>query len=164
MSPENKETLERLKGLGEDEEREEAVDLEKSRNLLKTREILTSADEIKRVHIEEMTDDDGIPYHVDYCMLNTDETKELLKFNDTNDQNLEELYLRTRKADPDVTREDIRKLPDIFIKLIIMKIRGEENYRFLLPALQRNLGTLNQIRSLDGSGFSATASTNSQPN
>jgi len=138
----DKERIALLEGAERRDLHQEQVDLEKARNLLKVSTILKAADEKRRVYIDEMKDEDGIPYYVDYCMLNTSEVKEVLAETDTKDQNLKELFMRVRKADPTVTEEDIRKLPDQFIQLILLKIRGQEDYRFLLPALQRNLGTL----------------------
>jgi hypothetical protein len=140
--PTNKDRLAQLEEAERKDLKREYVDLEKARNLLKVSTILKAADEKRRIYIEEMKDEDGIPYYVDYCMLNTSEVKEVLVETNAKDKNLKELFIRVRKADPTVTEEDIRKLPDQFIQLILLRIRGQEDYRFLLPAMQRNLSTL----------------------
>ena len=68
-----------------------------------------------------------------------------------------------KKADPEVMEDNIYGLPAYLIKLIMIKIREQEDYRFLLPALQRNLNTLRLIQMRSGSGNSVTDSTEPPP-
>lgn len=115
----------------------------KARNLLKTREVLKSADEPIRLYIEELsTEEDS--YFIDYCKLSYSELHKLLEIEDIHDRNLEELYLRLHKADPEVSQGDIKGLPGNMVNLLLMKI-GEREDRFLLPALQRRLKSLDTV-------------------
>jgi len=153
---------ERLEAIDDGKEEERQVNLEKARNLLKLRDVLKSAEEVRRVFIEEMAGEDKIPLYVEYCALNTGETIEINNLKNPDERLQLELFLRVRKADPEVKQEDIYGLPAYLVKLIMIKIREEEDYRFLLPALQRNLNILRQIQTPSGSGNSVTGSTDLQ--
>ena len=153
-----REVWNRLEAIDAGKIEERQVDMEKSRNLLKLRDVLKSAEEVRRVFIEEIAGDDGVPPYVEYCALNTGETIEVSGFTDPDERLQRELFLRVRKADPEVKQDDIYGLPAYLIKLIMIKIREQEDYRFLLPALQRNLTILRQIQTRSGSGNSVTDS------
>jgi len=142
LAERNIETLTRLRRADERDRGITEEEKAQAKNLLKIPSILRSADEPRRIYIDEMRADDGAPYYVEYCMLNTAEMKEVLSETNLKDRNLLELFMRVRKADPTVLEEDIRKLPDQYIQLILLKIRREEDYRFLLPTLNRNLSSL----------------------
>jgi len=161
ISPQ-REVWERLESIDDRKIEEQRVNLEKSRNLLKLRDVLKSADEVRYVYIDELKGDDEVPPYVGYCALNTGETIEISGFTDPEERLQRELFLRVRKADPEVKQEDIYGLPAFLIKLIMIKIREQEDYRFLLPALRRNLNILRQIQTPNGSGNSATGSTEPQ--
>ncbi len=141
------------------EERDNQQFLANSRNLLKIRDVLKSCDTVQRAYLEEMKDEDGVPMYVEYCALNVAETKGLRDIDDPQERLAREVYLRVKKADPAVEEDDILGLPDYLIQLIMIKVREQEDYRFLLPALQRNLDTLRQIQRPNGSLNSVTDST-----
>ena len=159
LATRNRETLERLRRADTTERKLTDEQLSKARNLLKLRDVLRSADEVRCVLIEEITGDDGVPPYVEYCALNTGETIEINNITNSDERLKRELFLRVRKADPEVTEDNIYGLPAYLIKLIMIKIREQEDYRFLLPALQRNLNTLRLIQTRSGSGNSVTDST-----
>lgn len=163
LAKRNRETLERLRRADTTERGLTDEQLSKARNLLKLRDVLKSADEVRCVFIDEIAGDDEIPPYVEYCALNTGETIELSNLKNLDERLKRELFLRVRKADPEVTEDNIYGLPSYLIKLIMIKIREQEDYRFLLPALQRNLSTLRQIQMRSGSGNSVTDSTELPP-
>jgi len=139
----NIERMARLEGIEKKEEAELFGDPERARNLLKTPTVLRAAETPIRLYIDELKEGDS-EYYVDYCMLTYNEMVRLLNIKDIQKRNIEELYLRLHKADPEVTKGDIEGLPGNFVNLILMRV-GEEESRFLLPPLKRALATFEKI-------------------